>query len=138
MSDQADVRRIALSLPGAVAEGLGYRVNGKQFVWTYPEKVHPKKPRVPNPEVLCVRVADYSGERRARAAKWGWVSRRWVPGPPDPETVNACTGAAMHVCPARQTRHWICTALLPGIDTSYRRGDDAAPCGGDGVPHCPT
>ena len=58
MSDQDDVRRIALSLPGAVEEGRGYRVNGKQFVWTYPEKVHPKKPRVPNPEVLCIRVAD--------------------------------------------------------------------------------
>jgi hypothetical protein len=58
MSDQNDVRLIALALPGAVEEGLGYRVNGKLFVWIYPEKVHPKRPRVPNPEVLCVRVAD--------------------------------------------------------------------------------
>jgi hypothetical protein len=63
MSDQDDIRRIALSLPGAIQDGLGYRVNGEQFAWAYPEKVHPKKPRVPNPEVLCVRVADQDEKR---------------------------------------------------------------------------
>ena len=32
--------------------------------------------------------AAYAGERRSDAAKWGWVSRRWVPNPnPDPETL---------------------------------------------------
>lgn len=56
MSDQDDVRRIALSLPGAVEEKTGYRVNGRLFVWTYPERVAPKKPRVPNPAVLAVLV----------------------------------------------------------------------------------
>jgi hypothetical protein len=57
MTDQDDVRRIAMALPGTTHEGDGYRVAGKQFAWTYPERVHPKKPRVPNPAVLCVRVA---------------------------------------------------------------------------------
>lgn len=67
MSDQEDVRRIALTLPGTSAEGDGYRVDGKQFVWTYPERVHPEKPRVPNPEVLCVRV-DGESEKQALLA----------------------------------------------------------------------
>ena len=31
--------------------------------------------------------AAYSGERRSEAAKWGWATRRWIPGPPDPETL---------------------------------------------------
>ena len=63
MTDQEDVRRIALSLPETTEEGSGYRVGGKQFAWTYPERVHPKKPKVLNPEVLCVRVAD-EGEKQ--------------------------------------------------------------------------
>ena len=68
MTDQEDVRRIALSLPGATEEGSGYQVGGKQFVWTFPERVHPKKARVPNPEVLCVRVADESEKQTLLAA----------------------------------------------------------------------
>lgn len=58
MSNQEDVRRIALALPEAVQEkdGNGYRVKGKLFVWTYLERVVPKEPRVPNPEVVAVRV----------------------------------------------------------------------------------
>jgi hypothetical protein len=67
VSDQNDVRRVAGALPGAVEQGDGWRVGGRLFVWTYPERVHPKKPRVPNPEVLCVRVAD-EGEKRALLA----------------------------------------------------------------------
>ena len=64
MADQGDVRRIALSLPG-VSETDGrfaFSVlnKGKQkgFVWVWAERVHPKKARVPNAEVLAVRVAD--------------------------------------------------------------------------------
>jgi hypothetical protein len=68
MSDQYDVRRIALSLPGVIQDELGYRVNGKQFAWTYPERIHPKKARVPNPEVLCVRVADEEEKQLLLAA----------------------------------------------------------------------
>jgi hypothetical protein len=59
MADQADVRRIALSLP-EVAEAddhLAFAVGKKKFAWTWHERVVPGKPRVPRPEVLAVRVA---------------------------------------------------------------------------------
>jgi hypothetical protein len=64
MATQADVRRIALTLPGTkekegrfafeVLNGAKY----KGYAWVWLERVHPKKPRVPNPEVLAVRVAN--------------------------------------------------------------------------------
>lgn len=60
MACQQDVRRIALALPGArqrAGESGAYRVNGKLFAWTWQERVEPKRARVPNPEVLAVRVA---------------------------------------------------------------------------------
>jgi hypothetical protein len=62
VSDQADVRRVALSLPGTSESNgeFSVEVKGKQtnFVWAWKERIEPKKPRVPNPEVLAVRVAD--------------------------------------------------------------------------------
>jgi hypothetical protein len=59
MADQQDVRRIALGLPETTEDPdtFHFRVRGKGFTWVFPERVHPKKPRVPNPEVLVVRVA---------------------------------------------------------------------------------
>ena len=36
----------------------------KGFVWAWNERVRPKKPRVPNPEVLAVRVVD-EGDKQA-------------------------------------------------------------------------
>ena len=64
MATQAHVRRIALSLPGA-QEGTGRfafyvmdKGKGKGFAWVWQERVDPKKPRVPNPGVLAVRVAN--------------------------------------------------------------------------------
>jgi len=64
MPNQDDVRRIALSLPG-VLEGKGQFAfsvenKGKQkgFAWVWLERVQPKKPRVPCPDVLAVRVRD--------------------------------------------------------------------------------
>ena len=64
MATRDDVRRIALSLPEtSEAEGrFAFSVlnKGKQkgFVWVWMERVHPKKPRVPNPDVVAVRVVD--------------------------------------------------------------------------------
>ena len=61
---RADVRRIALKLPGAVeAPGrFAFEVFNKKklkgFIWTWNERVEPKKPKVPNPKVLAVRVAN--------------------------------------------------------------------------------
>ena len=64
MAGQKDVRRIALSLPG-VREGEGRfafsvldKGKPKGFAWVWLERVEPKKPRVPCPEVLAVRVRD--------------------------------------------------------------------------------
>jgi hypothetical protein len=64
MATQADVRRIALSLPAAEETGdrfaFSVRNKGKLkgFVWVWMERVTPKKPRVPNPGVIAVRVAN--------------------------------------------------------------------------------
>jgi len=64
MATQADVRRIALSLPAAeqAATGFAFSVPNKGklkgFVWVWMERVAPKKPRVPNPGVIAVRVAN--------------------------------------------------------------------------------
>ena len=64
MATQADVRRVALSLPGAEQDPnyfLFYVLNkgkARNFAWVWKERVTPKKPRVPNPAVLAVRVAN--------------------------------------------------------------------------------
>lgn len=63
VADQADVRRIALSLPETVQLGDRFAFAvlnaGKQkgFVWVWMERVQPKKPRRPRPDVLAVRVS---------------------------------------------------------------------------------
>ncbi len=64
MATQADVRRIAIALPDVVeVDGrfaFDVSVNGKSkgFIWVWLERVAPKKPRVANPAVLAVRVAN--------------------------------------------------------------------------------
>jgi hypothetical protein len=64
MATQADVRRIALSLPeveeaeGRFAFSVRNKGKLKGFVWVWMERIHPKKPRVPQPKVLAVRVAN--------------------------------------------------------------------------------
>jgi hypothetical protein len=59
MPTQDDVRRIALSLPETTEDPDGFRffVDGKQFAWSWMERVEPKRSRVPNHEVIAVRVA---------------------------------------------------------------------------------
>jgi len=65
MADRMDVRRIALGLPeveeaddhfGFSARGRGGKLKG--FAWTWNERLEPKRPRVPNNDVLAVRVAN--------------------------------------------------------------------------------
>ena len=63
MATQDDVRRIALSFPGA-REGKGQfgfsvldRGKEKGFCWVWLERLHPKKARVPQPRVLAVRTS---------------------------------------------------------------------------------
>ena len=69
MPDQDDVRRLARALPEVTehTEGFGFDVAGKSFVWLWRERVHPKKPKVPNPGVIVLRVADL-GEKEALVA----------------------------------------------------------------------
>lgn len=74
MSDQDDVRRLALALPGAVEDDdrfafwVANRGRQKGFAWVWMERVAPKKPRVPQPEVLAVRVANESEKAALLAA----------------------------------------------------------------------
>jgi hypothetical protein len=74
MATQADVRRIALSLPGAeqplgrFAFAVPNKGKLKEFVWVWMERVTPGKPRVPNHNVIAVRVASLDERRRLIAA----------------------------------------------------------------------
>lgn len=64
MATQNDVRQLALALPGAREEPgrfaffVDNKGKAKQFAWVWKERIEPKKPRVPNPAVLAVRVAN--------------------------------------------------------------------------------
>jgi hypothetical protein len=64
MASQADVRRMALALPateetpGRFAFSVRNKGKLKGFVWVWMERVTPKKPRVPQPKVIAVRVAN--------------------------------------------------------------------------------
>jgi len=66
MATQADVRRIALALPGVVesTERFAFSVvhdgKAKGLAWVWLERLTPKAARVPNPTVLAVRVANLS------------------------------------------------------------------------------
>lgn len=60
MADLEDVRRIALSLPDTSGDdGFAVRNGAKVrgFAWVWMQRVDPKKPRVPCPEVLAIRTA---------------------------------------------------------------------------------
>jgi hypothetical protein len=62
MATLEDVRRIALMLPETSADedGIGVLNGGKVkgIAWRWKERVDPKKPRVPNSEVVAIRTAD--------------------------------------------------------------------------------
>lgn len=64
MASQDDAWRIAMALPGVTASRLGIGLSvenkgkAKGFIWVWQERVDPKKPRVPNPQVLAARVAN--------------------------------------------------------------------------------
>ncbi len=66
MATQDDVRKICAKLPGAVEGegrfGFSVEVKGKMkgFVWSWAERIDPKKARVPNDSVLAVLVPSLS------------------------------------------------------------------------------
>ena len=60
MADADDVRRLALALPHVVeidSDGFDFRVGGKGFVWSYPER-RPGRPRVVRTDVAVLYVGD--------------------------------------------------------------------------------
>ena len=75
MATQADVRRIALALPGVeeararFAFSVLNKGKQKEFVWVWMERVTPNKPRVPNPAVIAVRVANLGQRETLLAAE---------------------------------------------------------------------
>jgi hypothetical protein len=62
VATREDLRRTALALPETTGDetGSSYAVAGKAITWTWLERIDPKKARVPNPDVIAVRVADES------------------------------------------------------------------------------
>jgi hypothetical protein len=72
MADFDDARRIGLTLPETTAEGthIGVRRGAKikDIAWLWNERIHPKKPRVPNPGVLAIRVASNEEKQSLLAA----------------------------------------------------------------------
>lgn len=74
MADQNDARAIALSLPETTEDetrfafSVDYHGKRKGFAWVWMERVHPKKPRVPKPEVLAVRVRNLEEKEMYLAA----------------------------------------------------------------------
>ncbi|WP_026240025.1 MmcQ/YjbR family DNA-binding protein [Parafrankia discariae] len=60
MADSDDVHRLALALPRVVeieSEGFDFRVEGKGFVWSYPERT-PGKPRLLRTDIAVLFVGD--------------------------------------------------------------------------------
>jgi hypothetical protein len=60
MADADDVRRFALALANVVeipSDGFDFRVGGRGFVWSYPER-RPGKPRVIRTDVAVLFVGD--------------------------------------------------------------------------------
>jgi hypothetical protein len=60
MADDGDVRRLALALPGVEeidCDGFDFRVAGKGFIWSYPER-EPGKTRVLRTDIAVLFVGD--------------------------------------------------------------------------------
>src|SRR6202044_1736448 len=60
MADADDVRRLALALPHVTeidSDGFDFRVDGKGFVWSYPERT-PGRPRVIRSDIAVLYVGD--------------------------------------------------------------------------------
>lgn len=74
MATQADVRRIALALQGTEQArdrfAFSVRRKGKLkgFAWVWMKRIDPKKPRVPEPGVIALRVASVAERNKMVAA----------------------------------------------------------------------
>jgi hypothetical protein len=66
MADADDVRRLALALPHVAeidSDGFDFRVGGRGFVWSYPERT-PGRPRRIRTDIAVLYVGDLA-ERQA-------------------------------------------------------------------------
>jgi hypothetical protein len=74
MATQDDVSRLALALPHVVATGdvLGFdvqhRASRRGIAWSWKMRIDPRRARVPNTDVLGVRLADQSVKEELLAA----------------------------------------------------------------------
>src|SRR5271165_3001607 len=71
MADADDVRRLALALPYVEeidSDGFDFRVGGKGFVWSYPER-QPGKPRVIRTDIAVLYVGDEAEKQALRLAE---------------------------------------------------------------------
>ena len=60
MADDGDVRRLALALPHVAeidSDGFDFRVGGKGFIWSYPER-RPGQPRRIRTDIAVLYVGD--------------------------------------------------------------------------------
>lgn len=77
MATAEDVRRICRRLPGSLEgpDGLGFAVlvkgKTKGYCWTWNERIHPKKPKAPNPNVLAVMVPNLQAKELILASDTG-------------------------------------------------------------------
>lgn len=74
MVDADAIRRLALALPevdetSAGGDHISFAVaGGKGLVWSFMRRVHPKKPRIPDPAAVAVRCALERKEMLVEAA----------------------------------------------------------------------
>jgi hypothetical protein len=74
MGDEDDVRRLALALPDVEeidCDGFDFRVAGRGFVWSYPER-QPGKPRVIRTDIAVLYVGD-EAEKQALVLGEPWL-----------------------------------------------------------------
>jgi hypothetical protein len=75
MADLNDVQRIALSLPETTMDDdrIAFSVNNtgkrKGIAWVWMERAHPKQARVPNLNVIAIRVRDLTEKDMLLAAR---------------------------------------------------------------------
>src|SRR3984893_14105018 len=65
MADAGDVRRLALALPHVEeidSDGFDFRVAGKGFVWSYPER-RPGQPRQIRTDIAVLYVGDEAAQQ---------------------------------------------------------------------------
>jgi hypothetical protein len=131
MATQADVRRIALKLPGVeeAAEKFAFSVlnkgKSKGIAWVWMERVDAKKPRVANPSVVAIRVANLAQRNALLAAepKKFFTEPHYEGFPALLVRLAAVTAADLEELLAEA---WRCTAPRPAATDAKRGAKSAA------------